>query len=517
MLLTKSEFEEIARPIRGGTSEGTSDDLCSGVGTDARESQEYEEIRFEIEKLTSFDEETPNWNLVEKGAISILQGHSKDLNITSYLVLALNAKYGVDGLLRGLELLVEILGNFGNELFPLRRRARVAALEWLSERLDSQDKKYSPSIDSRQKAEEISASIERFETCISEFMGDDKPKRLSVGNRAAQFINLDGKKKTVEKATLSGTGLLVPGASQEIASEQDAIKVEKAVSSLNLKLASYYRKNDIRKTAGYKRLRDGLWGNVSMLPPNTSGKTQLPPVMPNERHALQSLENVPESLEKLEVLMQRYPFWLDIQKKVFNVCKALGRDYQAIAELVCTETHQFVSRLQGIEDLQFSDLSPLASNETKDWIKSLANTQGSQFTIKIRRFDSRWKKIEKGLLASGGEIGTERLLSIMDRISQSRNSSEEYFQVLMIAAKVFAERNRFDLSSYCVSEMEEQVEKHKLTVWNRKLVLDLYRLKLDVLRGKNGNSENVDVGMELENLNKQMIGLSLLDAYNSEI
>ncbi|MDH5217541.1 MAG: type VI secretion system domain-containing protein, partial [Gammaproteobacteria bacterium] len=321
----------------------------------------------------------------------------------------------------------------------------------------------------------------------------------------------------IEKVSLSDNGLSVPDVIQDITSEHDAHKVEKAISGLNLKLASFYRKSDIRKTASFKRLREGLWANVSMLPPNTSGKTQLPPVTPNERQALQSLDNVPESLEKLELLMQRYPFWLDIQKKLFDVCKALGSDFQEIADVVSKETQQFVSRLQGIEDLLFSDLSPVANSKTKEWIKTLSTSENSQFTIKIRRFDGRWKRIEEGLLAGDGKIGTERLLSIMDRISQARNNNEEYFQVLMIAAKVFAERCRFDLASYCVGEMEIQVEKHNLAAWNRDLVRDLYRLKLDVLRGKDSSSEDVDVGMEFEKLNKQMLGLSLLDAYNSEL
>lgn len=505
MLLSRSEFEKLACPINGG------------VGIDARESQEYEEIRREIERLASFEDETPDWSVVEKGAIAILQEHSKDLNVTSYLVLALYAKYDVDGLLCGLDLLVEILTNFGGDIFPLRKRARLAVLEWLSENLDSLDKKYLPSILDRRKAEEIRDSIERFEKCLGNIMGDNKPKRLRVGNRATKIISLDGKNKAVKKVAVSGDGISIPDANQEIVSEHDALKVEKTISSLSLKLASYYRKSDIKKPAAFRRLREGLWGNVSMLPPNTSGKTQLPPVMPIERQALQSLGNLPESLDKLELLMLRYPFWLDIQKKLFDVCSALGSDFQPIADVVCRETQLFVSRLQGIEDLLFSDLSPVATNKTKEWIKSLSTSENSQFTIKIRRFDSRWKKIEDGLLAGDGQIGTERLLSIMDRISQARNNNEEYFQVLMIAAKVFAGRCRFDLASYCVGEMEIQVEKHNLAVWNRELVRHLYRLKLDVLRGKDSSSEDVDVRMEFEKLNKQMLGLSLLDAYNSEL
>ena len=299
-------------------------------------------------------------------------------------------------------------------------------------------------------------------------------------------------------------------------SEGDAADAEKSISDLSLKLAEYYRKNNIENVEAYRRQRIGVWGCINALPTNTHGKTQLPPVALNDRTVLDEMSNSPESLMKLEFLLQRYPFWLDINRKVSEVCMGLGGKYLEIECVVNEETKRFVSRLQGIEDLHFSDLAPFADEQTKSWIKSNKSSQRSVLELKLRKLDSKWIKIEKKLSDASSSTNTEWLLSTLDRLLKTKRSNEDRYNILKMAAKIFSNSQKFELADYCVMELEAYVDTHNLDLWSEDIVRDLCQLKLEIIRGMNDKGDDVDLSNELTKVNRRLIGVSLLDAYKSD-
>ena len=116
-----------ARPIAG--------DLPAGE--DARYEPEYATILEEIEKLSFSGQGTPiSWPAIEKNAILLLSEKTKDMQIASYLGVALWNNHGFPGLIYGTHVLAGLLENYWENGWPAlkRMRGRVNSIDWWYER-----------------------------------------------------------------------------------------------------------------------------------------------------------------------------------------------------------------------------------------------------------------------------------------------------------------------------------------------------------------------------------------------
>jgi len=75
----------------------------------------------------------------------------------------------------------------------------------------------------------------------------------------------------------------------------------------------------------------------------------------------------------------QYLLWIDLSRYVAEALEQLG--HESTGEMVAAATADYVSRLRGIEKLAFSDGTPFADVETREWIKQLlkksAGSEGS--------------------------------------------------------------------------------------------------------------------------------------------
>ncbi|OYV99163.1 MAG: hypothetical protein B7Z62_01610 [Deltaproteobacteria bacterium 37-65-8] len=65
-------------------------------------------------------------------------------------------------------------------------------------------------------------------------------------------------------------------------------------------------------------------------------------------------------------------FWLDLNFWASEALARLGEGHQAAAEAVRVETALLLRRLPGLEDLKFSDGTPFAADDTREWLKGLS-------------------------------------------------------------------------------------------------------------------------------------------------
>src|SRR5690606_14980378 len=108
------------------------------AGPSVRLEASFEELDRLIKSVDSLTATTsPDWPLMSRQAQAILSQESKDLLVAVYWSLSLAQWKGAEGLAVGLQGLVKLLEQFWDSLHPEKRRvrARVAALEWLVERL----------------------------------------------------------------------------------------------------------------------------------------------------------------------------------------------------------------------------------------------------------------------------------------------------------------------------------------------------------------------------------------------
>ena len=98
------------------------------VGEDARYEFCYEMMESEVKKFGSLFGETVDWTVVKTHATEVLEQHSKDLKAICYLIRALTEEFGLQGFEQGLKLLSHALSQFGDELYPSRKRGRDGAV-----------------------------------------------------------------------------------------------------------------------------------------------------------------------------------------------------------------------------------------------------------------------------------------------------------------------------------------------------------------------------------------------------
>ncbi len=127
--VAKSRIEGWLAPIAG----------ASPAGEDARYEPLHEQIRSEAAKLDSPTTGLPNWAKIIKDAEQLTTQKSKDLLIESYAAFGLYQEEGLLGLASGVFLLAESMERFWDGLHPpaKRIRARVNAIQWLTEKLDT--------------------------------------------------------------------------------------------------------------------------------------------------------------------------------------------------------------------------------------------------------------------------------------------------------------------------------------------------------------------------------------------
>ncbi|MEM9461488.1 MAG: TssA family type VI secretion system protein [Myxococcota bacterium] len=108
--------------------------VASGSGN-ARLSETFAKIEAEIAKLKSATKQAVNWATVATESEAYLKTKSKDLQVGTYLAMAWVDAKGAAGLRRGLDLLVGLLGEPWETLFPPleKMKARAGALSWFSE------------------------------------------------------------------------------------------------------------------------------------------------------------------------------------------------------------------------------------------------------------------------------------------------------------------------------------------------------------------------------------------------
>jgi type VI secretion system protein VasJ len=130
-LIGRSGFDGLAQqPV-------SSDSPC---GVSVKYEQIFQDLENEIGKLESLSSDPVNWSLVVDLSSEILKDFSKDFLVAAYLSLGLLKTDGVGGLALGLSIIKDLVLTYWDDLFPpvKRVKARVNALEWLSEQAEFQ-------------------------------------------------------------------------------------------------------------------------------------------------------------------------------------------------------------------------------------------------------------------------------------------------------------------------------------------------------------------------------------------
>ena len=236
------------------------------------------------------------------------------------------------------------------------------------------------------------------------------------------------------KSTSTTTATIATGA---LSSENDAKKLYKQVQEALRQLADFHAANKTSDPKRYRYSRAALWDSLEKLPPNKEGKTQLPKPAPDKFNKLQQLFDQGEFvavLDQAEKSASKMPYWFDGQRLIANSLEALGGEFLKASNALISELKQFLNRLPGIIELQYTDGTPFADEQTSLWLKTQVLVEESASSSEQSDIISELQQEAQKLAASGKLSEGLHLLK-----SSSAQSLRDSFRIKLASAELVAQ------------------------------------------------------------------------------
>jgi type VI secretion system protein VasJ len=362
------------------------------TGSDIRYDPGFDELQTEVDKLSSPAlAGSVNWEKVCRFASDILMHKSKDLLVASYLAVALIHTRGNDGFAIGLKVYQDLMDRYWDDLYPprMRMRGRVRAVEWWVEKSETVLKSTG---DLSFPADQLTLVKENLNK-LDIFLGEHLENAPSLAALKDYFNGMTDPAEAPVRSdsTLRSIAAIedeqppVQSTIREPKHETDAIAPvitshQEADTALNDGLkkireaAFYLSQRDPSGPHAYRLTRKAAWYSVEELPPAISGRTKIPPPAAAEKTLLFDLRNKSDAealLKAAEARLPQYIFWIDLNRLSAEALSRLGSRYEKAHEAVCQETAFLLHRMPGLEELSFSDGTPFATPETKQWLEGI--------------------------------------------------------------------------------------------------------------------------------------------------
>lgn len=474
-------------------------------GSDVRYDPDFDELQTELDKLSSpAVTGTVNWEKVCRFATDILMNKSKDLLVASYLSVALIHTRRNDGFAVGLKLYQELLERFWDDLYPqkIRMRGRTRAIEWWLEKTETALKHAGDIAFPPAQLVIIQANLNRLDSFLSEHLENspslnpikDYFNGLCEGSQASMEVApaLRGISEPAEEKPVVPLDTKAPepeasAPAPRIATPQEA---GKALNEGLLKIseASFFLwQQDLSSPQVYRLTRTAAWYAVNELPPAASGQTRIPAPATQVKNLLLDLRNNGDAealLKAAEARLSQYIFWLDLNRLAAEALARLGSRFEKAHHAVCEETAFLLQRLPGLEELTFSDGTPFATPDTKQWLKSIAfqgsvrdsltgtspSEQGDELleTVISRNIGEMQNLVRKGKLIDAMETVQQKL--------RSSTSQREKFLWRLALSQMLLDLSKSRLALPHLEQALKDIDKYWLEEYDPDLAMRGYKL-----------------------------------------
>jgi type VI secretion system protein VasJ len=478
-----------------GSSALTEDSPC---GINAKYEPSFEALEAELAKQESLSAETVDWKEVKALATDLLQNTTKDYLVACYLTHSLTITEGYEGLLVGIKILEGITQNYWQDSFPpaKRLRARKTAIEWLVEKTNQHIESTPPTNNDNEVVVEIAKSVKNLDYDLADKMEAQAPNMSELNRsfkrlkQSAEFELKANEKKevpptlapskgnenptqtesvveavpsspsetteqateqvvipvqeptkaptpTTQQTTKNSSSTTATIATGTLGSENDAKKLYKQVQEALRQLADFHAANKTSDPKRYRYSRAALWDSLEKLPPNKEGKTQLPKPAPDKFNKLQQLFDQGEFvavLDQAEKSASKMPYWFDGQRLIANSLEALGGEFLKASDSLISELKQFINRLPGIIELQYTDGTPFADEQTLLWLNTQVLAESSAGSNEQSDVISELHQEAQKLAASGKLSEGLQLLK-----SSSAQSLRDNFRIKLASAELVAQ------------------------------------------------------------------------------
>lgn len=477
----------------------------SPSGADARHETSYEELRNEVNKLTSPRVEPVAWKLVAEHGQAILTAKSKDFLVAAQVAVALFYTDGLEGFVRGTAGMVEVMDRYWDTLFPpkKRMRGRVSALEWFLDRAEV----ILPSIEANAANRRHVENLKYVATRLREVAGArfaELTPAMSPLTEAIErlLINFPADKPRLtpppaperpappvvahaapaaRPEPVATAPSVAGGASQAVPdTPEDTQRYLRRVGDGLLKLARVRRQAQPTDPAGYRLSRVAMWLTIDKLPPvGANGRTMVPPLKKELRVLLDNLVNSAswgELLEESEAAMSTNRLHLDLQRNSTRALRSLGEPYALVRRVVMAELRALLERLTTLPKLLASDGSPLADDQTMTWIEEEVLAGGPELGSQIHRPVAEDTLIPEEILKRvrqmvGDGKGAEAVATLQPLVTGSSDARAS-FRVRLAQADLCRRAGSVDVAVALYQSLDAELTSRDLEAWEPSLAIE---------------------------------------------
>lgn len=509
------------------------------AGRDIRSEDIYEELVTEINKRGTLNAVGPtNWVNVVNLSQDILQNHSKDILVCSYLCVGLLNTSGLKGLANGVHVYLGLLENYWEGLYPPRIGGRINAIEWWLNTVNEQLRKTSAEV---WLADDLALLKQDFDGLLAFFeqRSMDEPTEIqSVIAKSISLISTESKVSPVQSssaansagiAQVSGgtTSNNAASATSSILNAAEAISMPDIISASDLDVVlrpifsalskisdSLYREQPLSSML-FKTNRFVAWVNVTMVPPRDSESTTLlPPPDFQLVSTLQQLyqdKNWLELLKTAEARIVEFRFWLDLSYYSYTALNHLNQS--SVAQELAYETFSYKNRLKGLEKLCFSDGTPFACDDTQSWLSGLVgqSTPSSNMSAVAAGSTKQDDDFVQDIADAKKLVESDNLPAAInklhDKIQSAPTKSERFIRVMYFCKFVASIKNKYLAKPY-LDELLASCKSNQLDSWDPVLASEAYQIILDF-------SSYKDLGLDSSYISEVLNRLMLVDPVSS--
>ncbi len=447
---------------------------------------EFEQLSAEIAKTQSLTGAVIDWPAVVQLASSLLKGKSKDFRVAGYLLFGLLQTRGFEGLLSGLRMYEALLNSFWDSAYPERSRirGRVGAAQWLNDRLAAELQRKANRPASDELIFELEKATQDFVGTMAKYLEAQAPPFMellsTIGSRAndvrARLAAAEREREEqARRAQSVETG--------DISDPADAEKVLDSCREKLWRVAEYLFQSDPANPLPYRITRSSTWGWLVDLPAHESGTTQIPPVPEEVRRQCEASAASGEWLavvNQTETGFTERVFAFDLQRYCVEALSKLGSSYDAARLAVVTELAGLVRRMPGIQNLEFSDKTHFAGENTRAWIA--AEVLGGASTRAPAPDESgsngELQELDKAVSAARGlsESGKlqEAVALFKEGIAKALHRRQRFLWRLQLA-RLCLDAGKPQLALPQLVSLDEEVNRFSLEEWEPALSLEVIR------------------------------------------
>jgi type VI secretion system protein VasJ len=467
------------------------------AGSDVRYDPEFELLQAEIDKLSLPSSSGGiDWQKISDMSAFILAEKSKDLLVASYLAVSQIHTRKIEGLAVGLTVIYDLLDQFWDTLFPpkKRMRGRLGAIEWWIEKGEEALQTIPADSLLTEDIEKLKQDLKQIDTLLQEYL--ETAPLLRPLERFIDNIPIRTEKKPESEAPLPQIRTpdvlpeikpkpdkqkpLPPSETEGIASPSDAERILRDAFQTMRRTANYLLHNeDLSNPRSYRWRRIAGWSMIQSIPPSTDGRTQIPApaeyaVVKSNLNGFKDKGNWEGLLKEAEERLQKALLWLDLNRFAAEALAGMGDKYQNAYDAVCQETGFLICRLPGIENLLFSDGSPLADPETKQWIESIGLGGHADLAEHISSAGQRDEHMEDAIQKAQDLVKkkklTEAVASLQQKLRCSYSGRERLLWRLGLS-QILMNAKQPKLAMPHLEMILQDIDMFRLEVWDPDLAL----------------------------------------------